>query len=212
MSNSVAPWTAARQASLSISNPRACSNSCPLSQWCRPIISSSVIPFSSCLQCFSASGSFPMSQFFAPGVQNIEASASVLSVSIQDWFPLGWTGLISLLSKGLSRVFSNTKINWSKASILQCSAFFRVQLSYPYMTTGKTIALIIWTFVGKVMSLLLDDHYIYHCEQPSLRRNRVALTSNERVWDAVLVCNLKNDRMTSVRFEGKLFNITVIQV
>ena len=210
MSNSVAPWTAARQASLSISNPRACSNSCPLSQWCRPIISSSVIPFSSCLQCFSASGSFPMSQFFAPGVQNIEASASVLSVNIQDWFPLGWTGLISLLSKGFSQVFSNTTVQ--KHQFFSAQLFFIVQLSHPYMTTGKTIALTIWTFVGKVMSLLLHDHYIYHCEQPSLRRNGVALTGNERVWDAVLVCNLKNDRMISVRFEGKLFNITVIQV
>ena len=99
-----------------------------------------------------------------------------------------------------------------KASILQCSAFFIVQFSHPYMTTGKTIALIIWTFVGKVMSLLSDDHYIYHCEQPSLRRSGVALTSNERVWDAVLVCNLKNNRMISVRFEGKPFNIIVIQV
>ena len=71
---------------------------------------------------------------------------------IQGWFPLGMTGLISLLSKGLSRVFSNSTVQ--KASILQCSAFFMVQLSYLYMTTGKTIALTIWTFVGKVMSLL----------------------------------------------------------
>ena len=87
-------------------------NSCPLSQWCLPTISSFVIPFSSCLQSFPASGSFPMSQFFASGGQNIgvSASASVLPVNIQDWFPLGWTGLISLQSKGLSRVFSNTTV------------------------------------------------------------------------------------------------------
>ena len=86
-------------------------NPCPLSQWCHPTISSSVIPFS-CLQSFSASGSFPMSQLFASGGQNIEvsASASVLPMNIQDWFPLGWTGWISLQSKGLSRVFSNTTV------------------------------------------------------------------------------------------------------
>ena len=77
--------------------PRACPNSCPLSQWCHPTISSSVIPFSSCLQSFPASGSFQMSQFFISGGQSIgvSASASVLPVNIQDWFPLGWTGLIS---------------------------------------------------------------------------------------------------------------------
>ena len=86
------------------------SNSCPLNQWCRPTISSSVIPFSSCLQSFPASGSFQMSQFFASGGQSIEASASVLSMNIQDWFPLGWTCWISLQSKRLSRVFSNTTV------------------------------------------------------------------------------------------------------
>ena len=80
---------------------KAYSNSCPLSQWCHPTISSFIIPFSSCLQSFPASGSFPMNQFLASGGQRIEASASVLPVNIQDWFPLGWTGLISLQSKGL---------------------------------------------------------------------------------------------------------------
>ena len=88
--------------------PGACSNSCPLSQWCHPTISSSVFPFSSCLQSFLLSGSFPMSQFFTWGGQNIGASASVLPMNIQDWFPLGLTGWISFQSKGLSRVFSNT--------------------------------------------------------------------------------------------------------
>ena len=84
--------------------PRTFSNSCPLSRWCHPTISSSVIPFSSCLQPFSASGSFPMNQFFASGGQSIGASASgsVLPMNIQDWFPLGLTSLIYLLSKGLS--------------------------------------------------------------------------------------------------------------
>ena len=88
------------------STPRAYSNSCPLSQWCHPTVSSSVIPFSSHLQSFPASWSFPVSQLFASGGESIgvSASASVLPMAIQDWFPLEWTGWISLLSKGLSRV------------------------------------------------------------------------------------------------------------
>ena len=92
--------------------PRVYSNSCPSSQWCHPAISSSVIPFSSCLQSFPESGSFSMSQFFPSGGQSIgvSASASVLPMNIRDWFPLGWTGWISLPSKGLSRVFSNTTV------------------------------------------------------------------------------------------------------
>ena len=94
----VTPWTAACQASLSITNPRVYSNPCPLSQWCHPTISSSIVPFPSCLQSFPASGSFPRSQFFTSGGQRIEvsASASVLPMNIQDWFPLGLTGLISM--------------------------------------------------------------------------------------------------------------------
>ena len=91
-------------------SPRVSSNSCPLSQWCYPTISSSVIPFSSCPQSLPASGSIPMSQFFTSGGQSIGASASVLPVNIQDWFTLGWTAWISLQSKGLSRVFSNTTV------------------------------------------------------------------------------------------------------
>ena len=93
-------------------SPRACSNSCPLSQWCHPNISSSVTPFTSCLQSFLLSVSFPMSQFFASGYQSIgaSASASVLPMNIQDWFCLGLTGLISLQSKGLSRVFPSTTV------------------------------------------------------------------------------------------------------
>ena len=92
--------------------PRVYSNSCPLSRWCHPTISSSVIPFSSHLQSFPASGPFQMSQLFASGVQSIGVSdlASVLPMNIQDWFPLGRTGWISLQSKGLSRVFSNTTV------------------------------------------------------------------------------------------------------
>ena len=103
--------------------PGVYSNSCPLSQWCHPAISSSVIPFSSCLQFFSASGSFQMSQLFASGGQSIwvSASATVLPMNTQDWFPFGWTGWISLQSKGLSRVFSNTTV--------QKHQFFGAQLS-----------------------------------------------------------------------------------
>ena len=175
--NSVTPWTAACQASLSITNswsllklmpiksmmpsnhlilcivrrasvsqfsrsvvsdslrphelqhacpsptPGVYSNSCPSSRWCHPAISSSVVPFSSCLQSLPASGSFPVSQLFAWGGQSIgvSASASVLPMSTQDWSPLGWTGWISLQSKGLSRVFSNTTV--------QKHQFFSAQLS-----------------------------------------------------------------------------------
>ena len=99
------------------------SNSCPLSQWCHTTISSSVVPFSSCLQSFPASGSFLVSQLFASGGQSIgvSASASVLPMNIQDWFPLGWTGWISFQSMGLSRVFSNTTV--------QKHQFISIQLS-----------------------------------------------------------------------------------
>ena len=104
-------------------SPRACSNTCPLSQWCHPTISSSVIPLFLCLQSFPVSGSFLMNQSFASGGQSlgVSASASVLPINIQDWFPLGLTGLISLQSKGLSRIFSNTTV--------QKHQFFGTQLS-----------------------------------------------------------------------------------
>ena len=133
--------------------PGACSNSCPLSWWYHPTISSSVVPFSSCLQSFPGSGSFPVSQLFASGGHNIRAlvSASVLSMNIQGWFPLGLTGLISLQSKGLSRVFSNTTV--------QKHQFFGTQPSLwsnSHITIGKAIDLTIWTFVSKVISLLFN--------------------------------------------------------
>ena len=136
-------------------SPGICSDSCLLSQWCHPIISSSVTSFSSCPQSFPASRSLPMSRLFASGGQSIGASASILPMNIQCWFPLGLTGLISLQSKGLSRVFSSFWID-SKASVFLFSNFFMVQRSHPYMTTGKTIALTILNFVGKVMSLLFN--------------------------------------------------------
>ena len=129
-------------------------SSCPLNWWCHPTISSSVSLFS-CPQYFPASGSFPLSRLFTPDGQSIQAlaSASVLLTNIQGWFPTGLTGLLLLLSKRLSRVFSSTSL---KASVLWCSAFFMVQLSHPYMTTRKTIALTRRNFVGKVMSLLFN--------------------------------------------------------
>ena len=108
-------------------------NPCPLSRWCRPTISSSVVPFSSHLQSFPASGSFQMSQLFASGGQStgVSASTSVLPMNTRDWSPLGWTGWISLQSKGLSRVFSNTTVDYY-------------------------IVLTRWTFVDKVISVLFN--------------------------------------------------------
>ena len=127
-------------------SPGVCSNSCPLSWWCHPTISSSVIPFSSYLQSFPESGSFPVSQFFASGGQSIGASASVLPMNIQDLFPLGWTGWISLQSKGLSRIFSNI--------IVQKRQLFGAQ---PSLWSNSHIhTWLLWTSVSKVMSLLLN--------------------------------------------------------
>ena len=149
------PWTAACQASLSITNSRS---SLKLMSTESVMSSNNLIlcyPLLLCLQSFPASGSFQMSQFFASGGQSIgaSASASALPINIQGWFPLGLTGLISLLSKGLSRVFSTTTV--------QKYWFFGAQPSlwsnsHPYMTTGKTITLPILIFVGKVMSLLFN--------------------------------------------------------
>ena len=113
MSNSLQPH-GLQHSRLPCSSPTpvAYPNSCPSSRWCHPTISSSVVPFSSRLQSFPASGAFQMSQFFTSGSQSIgvSVSASVLPMNIQDWFPSGWTGWISLLCKGLSRIFSNTTV------------------------------------------------------------------------------------------------------
>ena len=146
-------WIAAPQTSLSITN---------FQRLPKHMSIESVMPSNHLILCypllllpsiFPASGSFPMSQLFASGGQSIgvSASTSVLPMNTQDWSPLGWSGWISLQSKGLSRVFNTTVQNH-----LQCSTFFILQLSHPYMTTGKTIALTRWTFVGKVISLLLN--------------------------------------------------------
>ena len=119
----VTPWTAAHQAFLSITNSWRSVKLMSIEWWCHPTMPSSVVPFSSHFQSFPASGSFQMSQLFASGGQSIGIPAlkSVLPVNIQDWFPLGWTGWISLQSKGLSRVFSNTTV--------QKHQFFSAQLS-----------------------------------------------------------------------------------
>ena len=146
------PWTEHAMLPCPPLSPWVCSNSGPLSQWCHPTISSSVSPFFSCPQSFPASGSFPMSRLFTSGGHTIGASASVLPMNIQGWFPLGLTGLISLQSKGLSRIFSNTTVQ--KHEFFSIPPSFMGQLSHPYLTTGKTIALTRWTFVSKVTSLL----------------------------------------------------------
>ena len=145
----VTPWTAAHQASLSITNSQT--HVYWVGDAIRPSHSLSSPSSFPSLQSFPASGSFQMSQFFESAGQSIgiSASASVLPMNIQGWFPLGLTGWISMLSKGLSRVFSNT-------TIFRCSAFFIVQLLYPYMTTGKTVVLARRTFVDNVMSLLFN--------------------------------------------------------
>ena len=129
--------------------PAAYSNSCPLSRWCHPTISSSVVPFSSHLQSFPASGSFPMSQFFTSGGQSIGVSALawVLSMNIQDRisFRMVWLDLLAIQGTLKSLLQNHSLI----ASILRCSAFFIVQVSHPYMTTEKTIALTRRTLLAK---------------------------------------------------------------
>jgi len=131
--------------------PGAYSNSCPSSRWCHPTVSSSVIPFSSCLQTFLESGSFPVSQFFASDGQSIGSFSFSISTSNED------SGLISFRMDWLDflAVQESSQHHNSKASILRHSAFSVIQLSHPYVTTGKTIALTRQTVVGKVMPLLL---------------------------------------------------------
>ena len=133
--DSATPWTAAHQASLSITNSQSLLNSCPSSRWCHPTFSSSVVPFS-CLKSFPASGSSPLSRLYAAGGRSIGASAaaSVLPMKIQNRFALGLTGLIPLLSKGLSSLLQHHNF---KASIVWHSAFFMVQLSHLCMSIGR---------------------------------------------------------------------------
>ena len=138
----VTSWTAAHQVSLSFTISWSLLKSCPLSQWCPSAILSSVFPFSSWLQFFPASGSFPMSWLLLSGDQDIGGSASVLLMNIQGWFPFDLLALQGILKSLLQH-------HNAKASVLQRLAFFMVALPHSYMTTGKTIALTIWTFVSK---------------------------------------------------------------
>ena len=136
-------------------NSGACTNSCPLSWWCHPTISSSVIPFSSHLQSFPASGSYPMRQLFASGCQSISFSISISPCSENSGlisFRMDWLGLLAVQGTLKSLLQHHS----SKASKLRCSAFFIVQLSHPYLTTGKTTDLTRWILDGKVMSLLFN--------------------------------------------------------
>ena len=147
------PWTAACQASLSITNSQSLLKLMSI----KLVMPSNHLilccPFSSCLQSLPASWSFPVNQFFASGGQSIRASAStsVLPMNIQNWFPLGFTSLISFQSKGISKHL--VQHHSSKASILWRSALFMVQLLYPHMTTGKAVALTSWTFVSKLITV-----------------------------------------------------------
>ena len=140
--------------------PRACLNSCPLSQRCHPTISSPVTLFSSCLNLSQHQGLFQWigSSHQVPKVLELQLQPQSfqwmnIGLIIKGWFPLGLTGLISLLSKGLSSLLQH---HCSKASVLWCSTFFMVQLSHPHITTGKTIASTRQTFVGKVICLLFN--------------------------------------------------------
>ena len=152
----VTPWTAARQASLSMNNSQSPPKPMSTESVMHPIISSSVVPLSSCPQSFPESGSFPMSQLFQSGGQSIgvSASASVLPMNTQDWSPfrIDWLDLLAVQGTLKSLLQHHS----SKAPSLMHSAFYTVQLSHPPVTTGKTIALIRRTFVGKVMSLLFN--------------------------------------------------------
>ena len=151
-SKSATPW---HQASPS-SSPEICSNSLPLSRWCHPTISASVVPFSSCLQSFPASGSFLSGgQLFTSGGQSIGAldSASVLPVNIQGWFPLGQTGLSPCCLRDTQESAPAPRLEGINYLALR---LFYCQLSHPYLTTGKIIALAIGTFVGKVSFLLFN--------------------------------------------------------
>ena len=150
----VTPWTAAHQASLPVLHYLSEFAQIHV-HWCHPTISSSVTHFSSCPQSFPASGSFPVRRHFPSDGQRIgaSASASVLLMNIQGWFALGLTGLISLQSKELSRVFSNTIVRSINSLVLSP---FMIQFLHPYVTTGKIIALTIWTFVSQMMSLLFN--------------------------------------------------------
>ena len=168
------------------SSPAVCPSSCPLNQWCHPTISSSVAFFSFCLQSSPESGSFPVSQFFTSLGQSIgvSASASVLPMNIQGWFPLGWTGWISLPSKGLSRVFSSTTVKKHQffgtlPSLLSRSYIHTWLLERPYIALTKP------AFVSKVISLLFNTLSRFVIAfQP--RRNRLLVSWLQSPYTVIL--------------------------
>ena len=175
---------------------------------------------SSCPQSFPASGSFPMNWLFTSGSQSIGASALTLDLpmNIQCWFPLGLTGLISLQSKGLSRVLQHHS---SKASVLQFSAFFMVQLSHPYMTTGKIMSLTIWTFVGKVVSLLLNvlsrfviaflsrSKHLHHIHRQKKRNSMIISMSSGKAHDKIQYPFIakQTQKVNKLETEGNILNL-----
>ena len=158
------PWTTARQASLPITNSGIYWNSCPLSQWCHPTISSSVVPFSSCLQSFPTSGFSQMSQLFTSGGQGlgVSASTSVLPVNAQNWSHLGWTGWISLQSKGLSRVFSNTTVQKLRSSTYKWYLVFvlfgLLHLVWWFLSPSMLLEVALFHYF-----LWLIVHHVYVC-------------------------------------------------
>ena len=162
--------------------PGVYSNSCPSSQWCHPTISSSIIPFFSHRQSFPASGTFPMSQFFASDGHSIgvSASASVFPRNIQDWFPfrMNWLDLLAV-QKTLKSLLQHHVEEFSKTSI-QHSAFFIVQLSHPYMTTGKGIALTRWTLVGKGILYLFSFLWTNSSFSEDLKKKKKTVRRTER--------------------------------
>ena len=173
-------------------SPEVCSNLCPLHRWCHPTISSSSSSYSFSPQSFPPSESFPMSHFFTSGGQSIGALASVLPMNIQDWFPLGLTGLISLLSKGTSTVFSSTTI-WMHR-------FFGYQPSLWYSSHHLTIL----TFVRKVMSLLFNtlSRFIWefdHKKKKNKKQNKKKLNAEELM---LLNCGVGEDAWEYVGLQG----------
>ena len=171
--------------------PGAYPNSCPLSRWCCPTVSSSVIPFSFRLQSFPASGSFPMSQFFAWGGQSIGVSAlgSVLPMNVQDWFPLGWTGWISLQSRGLSRVFSNTTVQKNVYLKVNCG-FNAEKLSFRTLRLSKVFSVgILW----------ISHKFIFF----------PAFCSSDKIWNGnALVTNFLPSCLTDSFYSSQHFQVT----
>ena len=173
-------------------------NSCPSSRWCHPTISSSVVSFSSCLQSFPASGCFPMSQFFSSGGQSIgvSASASVLPMNIQDWFHLKWTGWISLQSKGLSRIFSNTTVQRHQFFSTQPSLWSTSYIVHNYWKNHSFAHTdFCWHIV---MSLLF--HMLSRFVTAFLPRSKHLLISRLQSWSSVILETNKRKSVTASTF------------